>query len=177
MVNELRYVKTRNVKDPHRGTPHSAGLDLFVPDDLKIFELLDKNETVMNRIETDVPDSNRVQAILLHPGEGILIPTGLHFNIPEGYMLHISNKSGIASKYGLLCGACVCDQDYCGIVHLNVWNVSDKNRRIQSGMKLAQAILIPVEYPTLRRIETVDELYSDKQSERGENGFGSTGIK
>jgi len=175
MINELKLTKTRDVKTPHRGTPESAGLDLFVPDDLRIHELTGKNPSLsLDQIEWTVDHDDIASRITIDPGEGLLIPTGIYFNIPKGYMLKIDNKSGIASKYGLLCGSCIIDSDYTGIAHINIWNVSNERRFINAGMKLAQAILIPVEYPNVQIVENVEDLYKDKESERGDGGFGST---
>ena len=176
MINQLRITKTRDVKTPHRGTPLSAGLDLFVPEDIRVYEILEKNPAIsIENITTDLDPREIVEYIMLQPSEGLLIPTGIHFDIPNNYMIRVSNKSGIASKYGLLIGATCCDADYEGIVHINVWNVSNEPRKICAGMKLAQAILIPVEYPEVVEVENVEELYTSKNSSRGSGGFGSTG--
>lgn len=77
----LKYVKVRDVKDPEYGTPGSAGIDLYIPNDFREIALLE--------------------------GDDALIPSGLKFDIPNGTVLTIFNKSGVATKKRLQVGACV----------------------------------------------------------------------
>jgi len=142
----MKYAKTREVKSPQRGTKESAGLDFYIP-------------TGFSQI--------------IKPGESALIPSGIHVKIPTGTMLEVRNKSGVASKLGLLVGAEIIDSDYQGEVHLNVWNVSNKNVQINEGEKLVQMILIPILLPVLEE-SIIEELYVE-ETERGAGGFGSTG--
>jgi dUTP pyrophosphatase len=136
----------RDVKPPSRGTSKSAGLDFFVPNDF--------------------------QSYPLHPGESILIPSGVKTQVPEGYALIAFNKSGVATKLRLSVGACVVDEDYEGEIHLHLYNTSPHTVvTIEPGMKLTQFILIPVNY---QNVEIVNE-FESRQSERGSGGFGSTG--
>jgi dUTP pyrophosphatase len=92
--------------------------------------------------------------------------------VPEGYALIAFNKSGIATKQGLIVGACVVDEDYEGEIHIHMMNVEDKVIDIIPGQKLVQFVLVPVNY---QNVEIVNEL-PKRQSERGEGGFGSTGL-
>lgn len=108
---------------------------------------------------------------ILRPGESVLVPSGVRAQIPEGYMLTAFNKSGIATKKGLVVGAQVCDEDYEGEIHLHLFNVSDASTVIEPGMKLTQFILVPVLYED---VEVVDELPL-RNTERGTGAFGSTG--
>lgn len=144
----MKISKIRDVKTPVRGTPLSAGLDFFVPNDFPgIHYLL--------------------------PGDSVNIPSGIKVKVPHGFALIFKNKSGVALKKGLQVGACVVDEDYQGEVHLHVRNISSDVQSISPGEKLIQALLVPVEYC---EVEVVDEekLYEEK-TERGEGGFGSTG--
>lgn len=136
----------RDVKPPSRGTSKSAGLDFFVPNDW--------------------------QAYPLHPGESILIPSGVKAQVPEGHALIAFNKSGVATKQGLSVGACVVDEDYEGEIHLHMINTSQQPQEILPGQKLVQFILLPINY---QNVEQVDS-FSERDSERGDGGFGSTGI-
>jgi dUTPase len=98
----LSFTKVRDVKSPTRGTTHSAGVDLFIPNDLTIEQL---HENEMNSL---VQASNVNQTGFRIPSHSrILIPAGVHFNIPEGFALIAYNKSGVATKKGLDIGACV----------------------------------------------------------------------
>lgn len=144
---QLRYSKIRKVKDPVRGTPGSAGIDIFSPEDWS-------SETI-------------------RPNGQVLIPSGLKFDIPDGMALIAFNKSGVAVKRGLLAGACVIDSDYEGEVHINLFNNSKKYVTIGPNEKLIQLLLVPVFHVPL--VEVVESELFTKESERGEGGFGSTG--
>lgn len=170
----------RKVKTPSRGTPQSAGLDFYVPEDLTVGELekcySNCNTTLARNIisyTTTTAEGDTLESIELYPHSSILIPTGIKVKIPKNHILKFENKSGVASKKGLLIGACVIDEDYQGVVHINLWNVSDKFVVIKAGEKITQAVLYPValDNPELVPIE---ELYTETTS-RGEGGFGSTG--
>lgn len=141
----MKITKVREVKTPSRGTPTSAGIDFFVPDDF--------------------------QEVLLTQGQSALIPSGIKAHIPEGYMWLALNKSGIATKLGLMIGACVIDEDYEGEIHLHVIKVTHGSTLVSPGMKLVQLVLVPVNY---ENIEVVDELEA-RNTLRGTGGFGSTG--
>lgn len=114
--------------------------------------------------------SNYIQ---LAPGESITIPTGLSASIPHNYALDFKNKSGIASKQDLLVGACLIDEDYKGIMHMNLHNVGNSNRSIKCGQKLVQACLIRTWLDDVN-VDCVDG-HITETSDRGEGGFGSTG--
>lgn len=158
----IRFIKTRDVKSPSRGTAYSAGVDFFIPNDF--------------------------HEIVLIPGEDILIPSGIKAEIPEHCCLLGVDKSGIASSYSakitaginggdknkdtaLIVGAKLIDADYSGEIHLHIINCGNQATILRPGMKIAQFVLLPVYYDTW--IES-DEL----RIPTGRNGgFSSTGIK
>ena len=143
----LKYSKTRDVKSPERGTPASAGLDLFVPNDFK--------------------------RVILKPGEAVNIPSGIHVDVPEGYAFIAFNKSGVAVNKQLQVGACVVDEDYQGEVHIHMRNIGNEDTSVVAGEKLAQFILVPVLY--LDPVETkIENLYTE-ETIRGAGAFGHTG--
>jgi len=109
--------------------------------------------------------------VYLHPGHMISIPTGVRVQLPKGYYWDIRIRSGLSTKKGimLLNGAGVVDHDFRGIVHIPVINQSDTAYYLEPGEKIGQALLLKYEF---QEFELVDQL---EQSERGENGFGSTG--
>lgn len=148
----MRIHKTRDVKTPERGTSLSAGLDFFVPNDFP-----------------------GIHCLL--PGDDINIPSGIHVQVPHGYMLAAFNKSGIAVKKGLQVGATVVDEDYQGEVHLHVRNISGEVQTIEPGEKILQMVLIPVSYEGVELVDSLESLYGGETSERGSGGFGSTGTK
>ena len=143
----MNYSKVRKVKSPNRGTQKSAGIDFYTPDCF-----------IARRII---------------PGESLFIASGIRVKIPEGYMLQVANKSGIAIK-GLLVGAEIVDEDYQGELHINVWNVSNVDVYIVPGQKIVQMILIPVSDD--EPIEVDDDVLHASKTERGFGGFGSTGL-
>ena len=112
----------------------------------------------------------------IKPGESMILPTGLKFGIPHGYMLQIMNRSGNAAKKQLMVGACVVDSGYDGEVFVNLHNTGKEIQTITAGDKIAQAVLIPV--VPVRFVETTrDALYDWYPitiSDRGDGALGST---
>jgi dUTP pyrophosphatase len=143
----MKFSKVRDVKSPSRGTALSAGIDFFVPNDFIEMTVL--------------------------PNQRTLIPSGIKVSLPDGYALIAFNKSGVASKTGMIVGACVVDEDYQGEIHLNMINTSDIGQLIRPGDKLTQFILVPVNYAEPQEV-IMDNLYREV-TQRGEGGFGSTG--
>tara|TARA_R110000851_G_scaffold59666_1_gene138053 strand:+ start:465 stop:746 length:282 start_codon:yes stop_codon:yes gene_type:complete len=92
-------------------------------------------------------------------------------------MLQVMNRSGNAAKKQLMVGACVVDSGYDGEVFVNLHNVGSEVQDIHRGMKIAQAVLIPVVHA--RFVETSeDNLYGWHPitiSDRGDGALGSTG--
>ena len=141
-----------NAKMPVRAHSTDAGMDLF-------FCPTPKPE-LDSQIETVLPFGSSV------------IPTGLKIEVPEGYMLEIKNKSGIASKRQLVVGACVVDPGYDGEIYVNLHNIGVETQIVKPGDKIAQGVLVPVVHCGIEEA-TEDNLNND--STRGEGGFGSTG--
>lgn len=106
------------------------------------------------------------------PRSDKLIPLDLSFNIPFGWDLSVMNKSGISTKYHLDKGAELIDSDYTGNCHIHLFNHSDATIHFNKGDKIAQLVMREV---WMGELEEVKEL--NKITERGEGGFGSTGVK
>lgn len=103
----------------------------------------------------------------------VKIGTGLSLSIPDGYFGGIFARSGLATKQGLRpsnCVGCV-DSDYRGEIIVAIHNDSVSAQVIQPNDRIAQLVILP--YLAVDFIET-EEL---EQTERGDNGFGSTGSK
>jgi dUTP pyrophosphatase len=147
----MKFLKIRDVKDPTRGTPESAGIDLYIPNDL--------------------------QSLSIEPNSSVLIPSGLKVNVPKNHAFIAFNKSGVAVKKGLQVGACVIDEDYQGEVHIHIVNISDKIQIVEPGEKIIQCVLLPVNYETIEMVSDEETLWNGKSTERGEGGFGSTNHK
>lgn len=94
--------------------------------------------------------------------------------IPEGYFLQIENRSGVATKMGLIRGACVIDRHYSAEILVNLHNYTNVPVAIQSGMKIAQCLLLPL--PEWEFEEAPSDYTLNKGTLRAEKGFGSSGI-
>ena len=110
---------------------------------------------------------------LIRPGESVILETGVKVEVPEGHMLQVMNKSGIASRRSLIVGACVVDRGYDGEIFINMHNVGIEPQVITQGNKLAQGVFIKISTPSLVEISD-DEIYQGA-TDRGDGGFGSTG--
>lgn len=116
-----------------------------------------------------------VEEITIEPLGRALVPTGLRANIPQGFEIQIRPKSGLAIKEGItvLNTPGTVDQGYNGELKVIVFNTNNNPFTIKNKMKIAQAVLCPVasgRYVTIIEVDNVEE------TERGENGFGSTGL-
>jgi len=109
----------------------------------------------------------------LEPGERDLIPTGLQMALPVGYEAQIRPRSGLAYKHGItmLNTPGTIDSDYRGEVKVLAINHGDKPYNIEHGDRIAQMVIAPVYQP---QIEETDSL---PETNRGQGGFGSTGVK
>lgn len=176
-METLRYCKTRNVKDPVRAHSTDAGIDFYVPLDIDVDTFIEKCNTTNCSLDYSLTDDYCIKAIYLKPGQSILIPSGIHVKIPNGYAMIYMNKSGIASKRHLLVGACVVDQDYEGECHINLFNAGDSTITIEAGDKIVQGVVIPVNYCQTEECASIGDLYAGSNSDRGAGGFGSSGVK
>lgn len=180
MIKTIEFTRIRDVKMPNRANSHDAGIDFFVPNYSEdfIIALKLKNEKYNLAYEHTINDENEETLfITLKPGQQVLIPSGIKVNIHDkNTYLEANNKSGIATKFGLLVGATIVDADYRGEVHLNVHNVSDHDVRIETGMKLVQFIHKTYIDTDWKEISNDEYMHLDS-TDRGEGGFTSTGLK
>ena len=181
-VTELRYTKIRGVKSPTRANPTDAGIDLYVPYDLTRVDMNKMIEMTKCNVRVDIsPQTGYMSNIIISPGESALVPSGIKVNIPDGYVLKVEDKSSIAVVKGLHVTAGVIDSSYEGEILISVVNVTNKDSAAAKmavlcpGDKFAQLVLYPIETPQPVEVETAVELFKDKVSNRGEDGFGSTG--
>jgi dUTP pyrophosphatase len=144
---ELGYTKLRDgVVEPKYNYPSDSGFDLHSTEDLTI------------------PPFGR-----------ILVPTGLSFDIKDGYEIQVRSKSGLAIKQGLMVlnSPGTVDNGYTGEVQVIVFNTNNHEVQITKGMKVGQAVLCPVVNGKWVNL-TNKKIVTSK--DRGDNGFGSTGI-
>jgi len=102
-----------------------------------------------------------------------LIPTGLHIALPEGYEAQIRPRSGLALKHGLtvLNSPGTIDADYRGEIGVLLINLSQDDFVINDGERIAQMVIARHEQADFIVVEELD------QTERGEGGYGHTGVK
>lgn len=104
----------------------------------------------------------------LYAGQAIVIDTGVHVAIPEGYAGFLKSKSGLNVKHDIV-GEGVIDSGYTGSIRVKLYNHGTESYMIEKGDKISQLVLLPIYTPEL---ELVSEL---EDTERGSGGFGSTG--
>ncbi len=97
-----------------------------------------------------------------------VIDTGVHVEIPPGYVGLLRSKSGLMCKYGIISDGTV-DAGYSGSIAVCLINTSDEPYTVNEGDKISQLVIVPCR---LDRVEVVDDIASGA---RGERGFGSTG--
>ncbi|MFN7038991.1 MAG: dUTP diphosphatase [Alphaproteobacteria bacterium] len=150
MSVKVSLKKLDHAKDlplPFYATPGSAGMDLTAA------------------IKED---------IILKQGEIKLIPTGIAIELPQNFEAQIRPRSGLAAKNGVtvLNTPGTIDSDYRGEISIILINHGKVDFTITHGMRIAQMVISPVMQV---KIELVEELFTE--TERGEGGFGSTGVK
>jgi len=113
------------------------------------------------------------KSITLQPMERAIIPTGLFLELPIGIEAQVRPRSGLAAKKGItvLNAPGTVDADYRGEVGVILINLSNEDFIVENGERIAQLVIAKHERATW---EAVDEL---SKTDRGEGGFGSTGVK
>ena len=181
-MERIRFIKVREVHSPTRNNVGDAGIDFYIPEDLKLADIEEKNPHIQvsevanieNNVSLSYFDGN-ILDIFLGPNSRINIPSGIRVLLePENSALIVANKSGRASKQGLIFTAQVCDSPYTGEYHLCVYNTSRFPVHLKAGEALVQLIHTPV-YLTEPEEITIKEF--DKEAEtwgtRGDKGMGS----
>ncbi len=111
--------------------------------------------------------------IAIHPGDRFLIPTGLAFDIPQGYCLEIYPRSGLSFTHGLSLSNCtaIIDSDYVKETFISINNIGSTSKYIKNGERIAQAKLVKLSSEV-----KIEELTVQPQQKTDRNGgFGSTG--
>lgn len=129
---------------PKYETAHAAGMDL--------------------RAHTDIQ-------IVIKPMQRILVPTGLHIELPVGYEAQIRPRSGLAYKHGIsiVNAPGTIDADYRGEIKVLLINLSDTDFVINNGDRIAQMVIAKHETINWEPVEQLNE------TARGEGGYGHTG--
>jgi dUTP pyrophosphatase len=116
-----------------------------------------------------------VEDLVLNPSNRAVVSTGIKLQFDENLEVQIRPKSGLASNYGItvLNTPGTVDYGYNGEIKVILFNTNQEPVTIKKGMKIAQGVLCPVINGNYVNIEEVNEV---EEKDRGENGFGSTGI-
>lgn len=114
-------------------------------------------------------DIRAPHGFILLPQDTILIDTGVHMELPHGTAGFIKSKSGLATKRGIIADTGIIDEGYTGSIGVMLRNTSGEIQRFDAGDKIAQLVIVNVRYDD---IEIVDKI---PETERGADGFGSTG--
>jgi dUTP pyrophosphatase len=147
-VRFVRMAHAAGLPDPAYQSKEAAGVDLVAA------------------VAVDAPVS-------LAPGARALIPTGLILELPKGFEAQVRPRSGLAAKHGVtvLNSPGTIDSDYRGEVKVILVNLGQEPFVIQRGERIAQMVIAPVVQAKLKAAKAVTK------TERGDGGFGSTGIK
>lgn len=152
----MKIMLDKGAKMPTRAHEWDAGLDLYAPYSVSI-------------------PGNRV-SVSCHDGSGggdfrignATIDTGVHVEIPEGYVGLIKSKSGLNVKHGLTAEG-VIDAHYTGSIKVKLYNHNREWYNFTVGDKIAQLVIVPCLLPDLELVDSLEE------TDRGDAGFGSTG--
>jgi dUTP pyrophosphatase len=120
-------------------------------------------------------DLHSIDEIEIPPFGRVLVPTGLSFDIQDGYEIQVRTKSGLAINQGLMVlnSPGTVDNGYTGEVKAIIFNTNPTSVTIPKGMKVGQAVLCPVVNGGWVDLQQTNKI---NKKERGSNGFGSTGI-
>lgn len=141
----MKVMLDPGAKMPTRAHTFDAGLDLYSPVDAYIYPRW--AECTNNAVSID---------------------TGVHVAIPEGCCGLVKAKSGLNVKHGLTCTG-VIDAHYTGSIVVKLYNHTNQTYRVKKGDKIAQLLIVKCELPELELVDSLEE------TDRGDNGFGSTG--
>ena len=142
-----------------------------------VLKIVNKSNNKLPRYETELSAGMDVRAfieapITLEPLERTLVKTGLFAELEKGFEIQVRPRSGLALKKGItvLNAPGTIDADYRGEIGVILINLSKENFIVSSGDRIAQLVVCRHEQPIIKLRESLGE------TQRGEKGFGSTGI-
>ena len=141
---EVKIVNKSPFKLPEYATIHSAGMDMR---------------------------ANLNESIIIQPLQRLMVPTGVHIQLPDGFEAQIRPRSGLAAKHGIgiVNSPGTIDADYRGEIKIILVNLSNEPFTLNPGERVAQMVIARHEKAVWKECDSLEE------SERGEGGFGSTG--
>ena len=146
----MKIMLDKGAKMPTRAHPWDAGLDLYAP------------------IAICVPETRYSEFFEEVEIGYAIVDTGVHVEIPEGYVGFIKSKSGLNVKHGLTAEG-VIDAHYTGSITVKLYNHATEEYYFDAGDKIAQLVILPCLLPELELVDSLEE------TDRGDGGFGSTG--
>lgn len=136
---EIKVILDKCAKMPTKAHAADAGFDLYTPG-----------------------------MVVVKARDSAIIDTGVHFEIPRGYVGMLKSKSGLNVKFSIQ-GEGVIDSGYSGSVVAKLYNNSDAPVILEEGQKIIQIVFLPIPEVELVQVDSFE------QTERGCNGFGSSG--
>lgn len=106
--------------------------------------------------------------VVIMPHDSVVINSGVHMEIPEGFVGNLKSKSGLNVKHDIV-GEGVIDSGYTGPICVKLYNLGNKPYMMKRGDKMIQIEIVPVIFGDFNQVDVLEK------TERGENGFGSTG--
>jgi len=106
---------------------------------------------------------------MLWAGQSVIFDTGVHIELPKGFYGKIESKSGLNVNEGIVSLGGVIDEGYTGSIAVKLYNFGIQSKLFNRGEKIAQLVIMPYSAPELEEAESLSE------TDRGSNGFGSTG--
>ncbi len=114
-------------------------------------------------------DIRTPERIVLRPHDCVTVDTGIHIQIPAGYVGMLKSKSGLNIKHDII-GEGVIDAGYTGSIQVKLYNMGGSIHIFEKGDKIIQLVILPIYTGDLEQVESLEE------TERGSNGLGSTGV-
>lgn len=148
----MKIMLDKGAYAPTRAFAHDAGLDLYTPADVYVPRSAKSCSEAFRGIDIG----------------SATIDTGVHVEIPKGYVGFVKSKSGLNVKHGLTAEG-VIDSGYTGSIVVKLYNHTSNDYAFEAGEKIAQLVLLPIITPELEQVDSLEE------TERGSNGFGSSG--
>ena len=105
---------------------------------------------------------------VIPPNDFATVETGLHVEIPKGCVGLLTSKSGLMTKHGITSRGTI-DCGYTGEIRVTLFNGSSEQYEVHKGDKISQLVILPIITPDLVLVDDLGE------TDRGDNGFGSTG--
>lgn len=166
-----------DVKKPEREFGN-AGIDFFIPNYTDTFAAAFNDKNVTENASLFF-NEELGWYICIQPHGRVNIPSGVRSRISSDIALEAQNKSGVATKHGLVYGASTVDASYTGIIHLCLINSSKNEVKLPLGSKIVQFIPRIIDISDIEVYDnmTLSAFYEGFEfSNRGEGAFGSTGV-